>query len=61
MINGYCVNVIAVKTGPVKFDSEHQSKGGENEDNRRVKGFILWELKLALIFFCSLALQLKYI
>ena len=27
MINGFCVNVIAVKTGPVKFDHEHQSKG----------------------------------
>ena len=36
MINGFCVNVIAVKTGPVKFDREHQSKGGGNEDNRRV-------------------------
>ena len=34
MINGFCVNVI---TGPVKFDHEHQSKGGGNEDNRRVK------------------------
>ena len=29
MIHGFCVNVIAVKTGPVKFDREHQSKGGE--------------------------------
>ena len=28
LINGFCVNVIAVKTGPVKFDREHQSKGG---------------------------------
>ena len=28
MIHGFCVNVIAVKTGPVKFDYEHQSKGG---------------------------------
>ena len=36
MINGFCVNVIAVKTGPIKFDCEHQSKGG-NEDNRTVK------------------------
>ena len=34
MINVFFVNVIAVKTGPVTFDSEH---GGENEDNRRVK------------------------
>ena len=38
MINGVCVNVMAVKTGPVKFDREHQSKGGGNEDNRKVKG-----------------------
>ena len=37
MTNGYCVNVIAVKTGPVQFDREHQSKGGGNEGNRRVK------------------------
>jgi len=37
MMNGFCVNVIAVKTGPVKFDREHPSKGGRNEDNRRVK------------------------
>ena len=31
MINGFCVNVIAVKTGPVQFDREHQSKGGETK------------------------------
>ena len=36
MINGFCFNVIAVKTGPVKFDREHQSKGGGDDDNRRV-------------------------
>ena len=37
MINGFCVNVIAVK-----FDREHQSKGGEHEDNRRVKKHSYW-------------------
>ena len=31
MINGFCVNVIAVKKGPVKFDREHQSKGGKTK------------------------------
>ena len=31
MMNGFCVNVIAVKTGPVKFDREHQSEGGETK------------------------------
>ena len=35
-MNVFCVNVIAVKTGPVKFDRKHQSKGGGNKDNRRV-------------------------
>jgi len=29
MINGFCVDVTAVQTGPVKFDREHQSKGGK--------------------------------
>jgi len=31
MINGFRVNVIAVKTGPVKFDRKHQSKGGKTK------------------------------
>ena len=31
MINGFWVNVITVKTGPVKVDREHQSKGGETK------------------------------
>ena len=47
MIHGFCVNVIAVKTGPVKFDREHQSKGG-NEDNRRVKVYIFCFLIIAM-------------
>ena len=49
MINGFCVNVKAVQTGPVKFDRKHQSKG-ENEDNRRVNvGWIS-----LFVLFCDL-------
>ena len=38
MINGFCVNVIAVKTGPVKFDREHQSKGGNKKTTGGLRG-----------------------
>ena len=46
MINGFCVNVIAVKTGPVKFDREHQSKGGET---KIIEGLITLEVSTLII------------
>ena len=48
MINGFCVNVIAVKTGPVKFDQEHQSKGGKTKTIGGLR-------KMHLVFLCVLS------